>query len=118
MVQGPEGEAGGEDEVRDGQVEDEDVGEGLEVLVQSQDHKDKNVSCEAQCDHHREENRDDVVSKCDHIVLFTEKVIVIVTVILAPIEGLVHYWSTETHKKKYSIIGIILIDTGLISVLQ
>lgn len=82
MVDDPEGEARGKDEIRDGQVKDENVGERLEVFVQTQDDEDKNISCEAQCDHHREEHRNDNRSKFDQFAFVTDFIIIITSVII------------------------------------
>lgn len=76
VVNCPEGQTGGEDEVRDGQVQDENVGERLEVFVQSKDYKDEEVSREAQCDHNGEEYRDGDGSKLDHFPLFTDFIVI------------------------------------------
>lgn len=95
VVNGPEGQTGGEDQVGDGQVEDENVGERLEVLIQSQDHKNEDVPCEAQCDHNGEENRNGNGSKFDQLAFFTY-LILIVSDILGVIKEVIHCCSTET----------------------
>lgn len=80
VVNGPEGETGGEDKVRDGQVEYENVGERLEVFVQSQDYEDEDVSCEAQCDHQREENRNDNGCKLGYLAFFTDFITIVIVI--------------------------------------
>lgn len=88
---GPERETDGEDEIRDGQVQNENVGERLEVFVQSQDYKDEDVSCEAQCDDNREENGNGYGSEPDHVTFITDFIfIVIVSVIKALIVKVFH----------------------------
>lgn len=89
MVNGPEREAGGEDEVRDGQIENENVGERLEILVQSQDYKDEDVSCEAQCDHDSEENRNGKGSKSGHILFVTDFVLRVIVIVKCAVK-LIH----------------------------
>lgn len=80
VVNGPERKTDGEDEVRDGQVEDENVGQRFKIFIQSQDYEDKNVSCQAQCDHNREENRNGKGSKCHHSTLITDFILVVIVI--------------------------------------
>lgn len=56
VVVGPEGQSGGEEEVRHGQVQDEGVGEGFEILVLGQNHDDHDVSEQTEDDHDGEEH--------------------------------------------------------------
>jgi len=57
MVVGPEGQTSGEEEIRYGQVQDQRVGEGFEILILGQNHNDQDVAKHTEDDHDGEEHQ-------------------------------------------------------------
>lgn len=78
VVHHVEGKAGGEDEVGDSQVQDQDIGEvGHEVFVHSQDDKDQAVPHQAQQEHSWEKHRYRNGSKRGHVAFFADLVLIV-----------------------------------------
>lgn len=106
VVDGPEGKTNGEDEIGDGQVEDEDVCQRFQVFVQTQDYKNQDVSSQTQCENNSEKKRSSNGSKFDHMVFFTEFILIIITVIISCVEWASHRWWSRilNHKQNKNLM--------------
>lgn len=72
VVDSPERQGGGEQEVRDDQVEQEDVGDRTELLILVDDAQNQTISQKAQQEVHVVERRDEQRTKLNHVFLFAQ----------------------------------------------
>ncbi|TNN51496.1 FYVE and coiled-coil domain-containing protein 1 [Liparis tanakae] len=105
MVVGPEGQTSGEEEVRYGQVQDQRVGEGFEILILGQNHNDQDVAEHTEDDHDGEEHQSEDRPEQYDAVFFAHFIFIVVVII----EGIVFCVSDVNQPPA----GVLLVDLWL-----